>query len=252
LSATNLGGTTTATLNLTVEPPQPVITSVVNVASFAAGPPAAGSWVALFGANLSGQNVSVTCDGVVSTLSYAGSTQVNFVIPSEAGWKGWTEVVVIVDGQESAPMKVPLTGTSPGIFTPGILNQDYTVNGASNPAAPGSVIQIYLTGLVVGGGSFANVDIGDRWGLTPLYAGPAPGVAGMQQVNVAVPNDLSVSHAAVEVCVAHVGGGVPKICSPTVDLSIGTGAGTNVPAFRRVRRLRIGQTELVPLDLLKN
>jgi len=37
-------------------------------------------------------------------------------------------------------------------------------------------------------------------------------------VNVVVPGDLSVSHAAVEVCVAQVAV-AQKICSPTVDLA---------------------------------
>ena len=202
--------------------PLPLVTSVVNGASFAAGPLAAGSWATVFGSCLGGQKVSVTFDGIVSTLAYAGPKQINLLIPSQLASQSSAQMVVAVDRQQSIPITVSLTATCPGIFTPGILNQDYSVNSASSPAALGSVIQIYMTGLNVPAGWAASADIGNDLGLTPLYAGPAPGLAGLDQVNVLLPPDLSGSRVPVKVCVAQLVG-TQKICSPAVDLAIGGG-----------------------------
>jgi uncharacterized protein (TIGR03437 family) len=61
-------------------------------------------------------------------------------------------VVQVYDNQlPSASFNVNVVAAAPAIFPLGngqgaILNQDYTVNGPDNPAAPGSLISIYGTG----------------------------------------------------------------------------------------------------------
>ena len=50
------------------------------------------------------------------------------------------------------------------------------------------MLQIYATGIA--SGATVSVQIGDRKELIPLYAGSAPTVPGVQQVNVTVPTDL--------------------------------------------------------------
>jgi uncharacterized protein (TIGR03437 family) len=252
ISATNGGGTTTGTLTLTIGPPAPVVTSVQNAASFANGPLAPGSWAAVFGSNFAGQKVSVTFDGIGSTLAYTGAKQINLLIPAQLGTgvagslKTSTQMIVTVDSQSSTPTTVPLTAISPGIFNPGILNQDYSVNTGANPAGVGTAVQIYLTGLNIPNGWMVSVDIGNDLGLIPLYAGVAPGLVGLEQVNVVVPSDLGVSHVPVEVCVAQVSGN-QKICSPTMDLAISSAASPAAHSFRKQRKqLRIDLRRSLP------
>jgi uncharacterized protein (TIGR03437 family) len=79
-----------------------------------------------------------------------------------------------------------------------VLNQDNTVNSAAKPASAGSIIQIYATGIPAGASVTAN--IGAISNLIPLYAGSAPGLPGLQQVNVAVPSGLSGSTAPLTIC----------------------------------------------------
>ena len=59
------------------------------------------------------------------------------------------------------------------------------MNGPTIAANPGDILQIFLTGIPVN--AAVTAVIGSQTNLTPLYAGPAPGIAGVQQVNVAVP-----------------------------------------------------------------
>ena len=53
--------------------------------------------------------------------------------------------------------------------------------------------------------------IGSQKNLVPIYAGPAPGISGVQQVNVAVPGDLAAGASQLILC-ASVGG--QQYCSP--------------------------------------
>jgi uncharacterized protein (TIGR03437 family) len=47
----------------------------------------------------------------------------------------------------------------------------------------------------------------------PAYAGPAPGIPGVQQVNVAIPSDLPAMQTYVFVCSG-------EICSPATKIWI--------------------------------
>ena len=90
------------------------------------------------------------------------------------------------------------------------------MNAAGSAAQPGSVIQIFATGLAGNGTIFAK--IGDRQIDQPNYAGPAPGLIGVQQVNVALPPDLTGPTANVSVC----GGAkfVQAVCSPAIQVML--------------------------------
>jgi uncharacterized protein (TIGR03437 family) len=152
------------------------------------------------GSALAGSSVAVTFDGVPGKLLYTSATQLNLQVPAELAGKTSAQVVVTVDGQSSTPKTVTLAPVAPAIFTNGILNQDYTVNSSSKPAAPGSVIQIFATGLASPGSGAITARIANRDILTPNYAGPAPGIPGLQQVNILIPADLPAGSAQVEVC----------------------------------------------------
>jgi uncharacterized protein (TIGR03437 family) len=181
-------------------PPAPVVTvtAVVNAATFAVTPLVPGSLGTLFGANLSGKSVSVTFDGNAAVLVYAGATQINLQVPASLGSKTSATLVVTVDSSSSAPQTVALAPVWPAIFAGGVLNQDNTGNKAGSAAKAGSVLQIFATGIPAS--ATVSVQIADRKNLIPLYAGAAPGLTGVQQVNVAIPADLAAATTQLIVC----------------------------------------------------
>jgi uncharacterized protein (TIGR03437 family) len=194
---------------LPVPPPPPTSTptvvtvnSVVNAATFAVTPLVPGSLGTLLGANLSGKLVSVTFDGSAATLLYVGATQINLQVPASLGSKTSATLVVTVDGSSSAPQTVALAPVWPAIFAHGVLNQDYTENTAGTAAKAGSILQIFATGIPAS--ATVSVQIAGRKNLVPLYAGAAPGLTGVQQVNVMIPADLGAGATQLTVCVTAV------------------------------------------------
>jgi uncharacterized protein (TIGR03437 family) len=203
--------TVTAAASVPTSVPTSVIVSAVtDAADYHPGPVVPGSLAAVFGTNLSGQNVSVTFDGMAAHLLYTGATQINLRIPQDLTGHASTQMVVTVDGSSSAPVTVQLVAIAPALFTPGILNQDNTLNSPANPAAAGSVLQIFGTGMPSSGGAVL-VTIGTHANMVPLYAGAAPGLPGIEQVNVAVPAGLGVTTASLTICVT--GAGSQRYCS---------------------------------------
>jgi uncharacterized protein (TIGR03437 family) len=196
--------------------PAPAIQSAVNAATFASGPLAPGSLATLMGSLFSGQNLSVTFNGIAAQVLFSNATQINLVVPSSLAGESTAQVVVSADGVASSAFPVNLAAFAPGIFNPGILNQDNSVNSAKQPATPGSVIQIFATGL--SGTGVITAKIGSQVVAQPYYAGPAPGIAGLQQVDLILPSDLTGSSVNVSVC----GGATAAqaICSPTVSVAI--------------------------------
>ncbi len=148
--------------------------------------------------------VSVNVNGVAAPLLYVGPTQINFQMPF-AGLNGGPGTVVVTTPTGSLPPLQPqAVSHSIGIFV--VVNEDFTANTPSNPAAVGSIVSLYLTGLGNPGGArdgvisqsansaFQNVievmnpDVtnGAPYGL--LYAGTAPDlINGVDQVNVQLP-----------------------------------------------------------------
>ncbi len=149
----------------------PQVGSVVNGASLTVTGLSPGLIFTIFGAALGPVNgqtleldeagdvatylagISVTVDGVYAPLLYVGSGQINAVAPYEIFNRvGQNVTVQVTDGsQTSNALSVAVVAAAPAIFSLGngqgaILNQDGSVNGPGNPAAPGSYIQIYGTG----------------------------------------------------------------------------------------------------------
>jgi uncharacterized protein (TIGR03437 family) len=163
----------------------PSITAVTNAASFLPGIED-GSWVAIFGANLSnstrgwqsgdfaGANLPTTLDGVSVTigglpaaLSYISPTQINVQAPA-TGQTGPVNVVVTNNSTAGAPASPTVGPEAAGVFTflPDgnkyaaaiVLNGDgtYTYLGpagllgpavTTRPARPGEILALYATGL---------------------------------------------------------------------------------------------------------
>jgi uncharacterized protein (TIGR03437 family) len=216
----------------------PQITAVANGASFIGDAVSPGEVLAIFGANLgpaqltpaqltnvqpnSSTRLSTTLsdtqiffDGVSAPLLYTSANQLGAIVPF--GTAGpTTQMVVLSQGQTSAPMTMPVAPATPALFSldgtgggPGaILNQDGTPNSPENPAERGSVVVLFGTG--AGQMSPAGQDGTISTGLplpTPvlpvtvfidthpaelLYAGAAPAmVQGILQINARVPASAS-------------------------------------------------------------
>jgi uncharacterized protein (TIGR03437 family) len=196
-------------------PPVVTVNAVVNAATFAVTPLVPGSLATLFGANFSGKSVSVTFDGSLATLLYAGASQINLQVPASLGAKTSATLVVTVDSSSSAPRTVVLAPAWPAIFPHDVLNQDNTENKAGSAAKVGSVLQIFATGIPAS--ATVSVQIADRKNLIPLYAGVAPGLTGVQQVNAMVPVDLASGATQLIVCATA---GSQQACSAAYPVVI--------------------------------
>src|SRR5579871_1579694 len=161
-------------------PPSPTVTSVENAATFATGPVAPGSLATLMGTNFSGTGLTASFDGTPAQILFSNATQINLLVPAGLAGKTSSQLLVTAGGLMSTATTVPLAPFAPGIFQPGILNQDYSVNGSNRPAALGSIIQIFATGL--SGSGVITATIGGESIVQPYYAGPAPEIRGVQQV----------------------------------------------------------------------
>lgn len=191
---------------------KPVITGLVNAASYAAGPVAPGEIIAMFGQNLGPASlatgapsielagIQVTFNGIPAPLLYVSSGQLAAMAPFEISSAEQAAIQVTWDNQTSTAETFPVASSAPGIFTMSdsgsgqgaILNQDYSLNSPTQPAAPGSIIMLYATG---GGvvrsdsllASPATATVGGQ-AASVLYAGAAPDeIAGMVQVNIQLP-----------------------------------------------------------------
>jgi uncharacterized protein (TIGR03437 family) len=220
-------------------PPQNI--SVVNAATNAPGPVSPGLIIAIKGRNMapatatSGTvanglvqtsigDVRVTFDDVEAPLVYAGPSgdrqgdQINAIVPYAVASRATTRMVVIYKGVRSEAVELRVSDASPGIFTANqagsgpaaLLNQNSTPNLSNNPARPGEVLQVYITGEGMVTPAQQNgrqatqafqwepmQRVSARINGQPaevLYKGSAPGiVAGGLQVNVLIPASLSVT-----------------------------------------------------------
>jgi len=215
----NLPLTLTVTSTLPLNPAAPQVNSVVQAATFASGWMVPGSLATLFGARLAGDSVSVTFNGIAATLLYNSATQINLEVPPALLDLSMAQMIVTVDGLSSQPQTVRLTPMSPGIFANGILNQDNSVNGATNPAAAGSVIQVLATGLPPANVGKITAKINDVWITDPDYVGPAPGLIGVQQVNLVVPQGWPPMTTTVTLCATAISG-IAEACSPEAPVTV--------------------------------
>jgi uncharacterized protein (TIGR03437 family) len=92
------------------------------------------------------------------------------------------------------------------------------VNTASNPAQVGSAVAIFATGLPVTQGAI-TARIHDREIATPEYAGPAPTLTGVEQVNIRVPADLPPMTTEVVLCGLNATTG-QRVCSPPARITL--------------------------------
>jgi uncharacterized protein (TIGR03437 family) len=176
---------------------------------------------------------TVTFDGVPAPIFYVSGGFVTAQAPTGLTPGGKTSIQVSTPSGNSLAVSVPVVPTNPGIFTADVggmgqasaVNQDGTQNGdgtitGSDTAAPrGSVIAVYASGLgpvspAIPQGTPAPTSTLSQTTMpvtatiagtpaTVMFAGAAPGLIGVYQVNVQVP--LSVPTGADRI-VLSVGG----------------------------------------------
>ena len=231
------------------------ISGVRNSASGSQGAVAPGELISIYGTGLgpdTGVQFSNPATGLINTslggtmvlfgstpapILYASSTQVNAVVPYEVA--GRSQVVMQVQFQgASISQTLQVAGASPGIYTldesgsgqAAAINQDGTINGSSHPAAKGSYVSIYFTGLgrtdppgVTGSVNGLNLKysaqpvtaaVGGKPAMV-TFAGAAPTlVDGANQLNLQLAPDTPSGSQPVVITV----GGIASAASASVSV----------------------------------
>ncbi len=197
----------------------PSVAGIANAATMLPGLLVPGSLAVIRGADFADSGVIVTFDGTIAPVVQSSATQIRILVPAELVGRGSAMMVVIAGGVASAPSAETLAVASPGVFPGAVLNQDYSVNDAGNPALVGTTLQVFATGLPLSAAGRIVAQIHDR-AIDPVpFGGPAPGLDGYQQVNVTIPGDLPAMTTEILVCgVAHSDG--RKVCSPAVPVTL--------------------------------
>ena len=121
----------------------PVVSAIVNAASYQTGGVAPGSIASAFGTGLSGGTVTV--GGIAAPVIFASDGQINFQVP----WEATAGAVVVTTSQgASVSYNLPLT-VAPGIFTLDGTNAAMLIpaTGQIRAAYVGEYITLYATGL---------------------------------------------------------------------------------------------------------
>lgn len=216
------------------------LTCAGSSASLLLGPISPGELISLFGSGLGPQqgvqvqdnppnpyptqaaNVQVTFDGIPAPLLWVQDAQINLVAPWSIAPGQNTLICATWNNVATNCLTLPVVKATPAVFTvdgvhAAALNQDGSYNSASNPAAPGSIVSVWATGLgpitpaqpdgaPIGLPLPANdlaFGVEAIYALGPSgieeylpfqvqYAGPAPTmVAGVSQINFQVENFVS-------------------------------------------------------------
>ncbi|MFN7919632.1 MAG: hypothetical protein U0Q16_06020 [Bryobacteraceae bacterium] len=179
-----------------------------------------GSLAVIDGTKLDGKSVDVTFDGVKAQVLSSSDGRINAIVPVDLGVKTEAQVVVTIDGVASESGKVALAVVAPAIFTGAVYNQDGFPNAPSNPERAGNILQIFATGLPHSSLGMISARIHDREIEVPVFAGPAPGSPGVQQVNIRIPEDLPPMNSEVRVCGAPLTSPSQITCSAGMPIAI--------------------------------
>jgi uncharacterized protein (TIGR03437 family) len=211
-------------------------TGVVNAASFTPFTVgiAPGELITLFGTNFANANfvdatfpvtlggVSVKINGRNAPVYVVSPTQISAIVPYET-IEGIAEIQVNKSGTLSNRVTMYVNRTAPGVFAvpptglgyAAALHPDYSLVTPTNPARPGEVVAVYLTGL---GLTDPQVATGAAGPVSPLakalelidvsvanrsakvvYAGLAPTLKGLYQLNFEIPANVPSGDQYVDV-----------------------------------------------------
>ncbi|MDQ6704678.1 MAG: hypothetical protein M3Z85_01805, partial [Acidobacteriota bacterium] len=227
------------------QPGRLVRSGVVDAANYQGQGVSPGEIVAIFGlqfgppAQLAGLQVAantvtnnlaqtrVLFDGQPAPLVYVSGNQISAIVPYAVAGKTTTRVAIEYQGKAGNAVNLPVLASHPALFTldssgsgqVAALNQNNSVNGASNPAVRGSVIQLFGTGegATTPAGSDGRiitdaahkpvlpvkVTIAGR-DAQVMYFGEAPNlVSGVFQANAVIPADCPQGLVPVSVTVGN-------------------------------------------------
>lgn len=216
--------------------PAPFYTSssIVNAASFKAGPLAPNTIASLYGRDLAfgtravsnkdliddilpttlqGTGVRLLINGQLTFLYFVSPTQINFLVPPNL-LPGPKQIQLVLDGRAAESVRIDLNSVSPALFladpeTALATRLDGSVVTPQHPATPGDIVILYATGL---GATRPRLPVGQMpsgiaWverradfqitlndeaanAADILYAGAAPGFAGLYQINLRLPASI--------------------------------------------------------------
>jgi len=201
----------------------PLIARIIPAAGLVATLSLAGdSLVSIFGSEFSSEQfaasslpwptevngVSVLANGVAQELLFVGSNQINAYF--EPGLTGLVEVTVqtpagshsvnvLMDAAVPAVFAINGAGSGPAAA---LIANTPTVISSDNPVRVGDFVSLFVTGLgateMRGGFEQAVIDPDVFLGgvrQNVLYAGPAPGFRGLQQINIELVEGFAVGSA---------------------------------------------------------
>ncbi len=180
--------------------------------------------------------VAVWVNAIPCSLFLVSPTQINFLVPYQL-IAGTVSVIVARDGQAGPSVNIQLNSTSPGLFlwngnNAVAIHLNGKVVSSILPAVPGETIVIYAGGLGrtapdTSGGQLATAAFPIYYASqlrvllngvacppgNILYAGLAPGFAGLYQINLVLPPDLT-SNPEIRVVIGT------QISPPSIQLAV--------------------------------
>jgi len=165
---------------------------------------------------LPGTGVRVICGGLMANIYYVSPTQINFLVPPTL-LPGTVNIQVVLDGLPGPVAPIQVVAATPAIFqvdeeTVVATRADGSLITSDSPARRGDVVVLYATGLgktvpalvyaqiptaaatLVRKAEFQTL-LGDVAvdASAILYAGITPGLAGVYQVNLRIPDSVDVN-----------------------------------------------------------
>jgi uncharacterized protein (TIGR03437 family) len=169
--------------------------------------------------------VSVNVSGGYANLFFISPTQINFLIPYQFSATATVSVIVVRQSAAGPTVQIQLNPTAPGLFVYNGFAMATHLNGTlispALPATSGEIIVLYVVGLghttpdttsgrivsvaaPITALSQLQVELNGK--ICPpanvLYAGLAPGFAGLYQINLIVP-PLTPSNPEIRVAVGN-------------------------------------------------
>ncbi|HTC91186.1 MAG TPA: SBBP repeat-containing protein [Bryobacteraceae bacterium] len=180
--------------------------SILSVADSAVnevtGTVAPGEFLSIYGTGLgttSEVGTQVSVDGILTPMLYASANQINVLAPYEIQAGKQVNIRLTTDAGSAQTGPLQVVPAQPGMFV--VLNADGSVNSASHPAAPESVISIFVSG--AGALSQALPD-----GTIAGSPAPVPALPVLVDISYTLPSTL-VPILGVETVTPDYAGGVP-------------------------------------------
>ncbi len=171
---------------------------------------------------LNGVNIEIA--GVMSPLYFVGASQANLQVPTETPANAMAYALVQSGTAYAPPVPFSVALSQPAILPldasvagPGraiAVNQDFSVNTPTNPAAAGEVVTVYFTGIgpvnptvatgvaAPAAAPFAEASLPATatvgGGIAEIFfLGLTPGFVGLAQANVGIPEDAPANSDTV-------------------------------------------------------